>query len=151
LIPIIASASGKVEYVHSTYPPDQFNGFYMVIRHYINGVDTGYSTLYLHMTAPPARSTGVLWNVGDTINQGDQIGFMGATGNTGGGVHLHFAVRYNDASPFVAGTTSAGAKNIQQLTNATMEGLLFKSYQTDCPAGGGLSIRQYSSSNRQYQ
>jgi hypothetical protein len=159
-VPIIAAASGFVDTVGSD-PVN--NGNHMVIRHWSNGTNPGYSaipgysTLYLHMTDLPARSNGVLWKVGDAINQGDLIGYMGNTGHTSAtpscptcGVHLHFAIRYGDASPPVAGTTVAGAKNIPQLTNATMDGFILKSYQTDC-GSGGPNLRYYQSGNRQYQ
>lgn len=96
-----------------------------------------------------ADSPAIQWSVGQTIHQGDLIGYMGSTGISSG-THLHFAIRYNDASPPVAGTTVAGAKNIPQLTNATMDGFLLKSYQTDC-GSGGPNLRYYQSGNRQYQ
>jgi murein DD-endopeptidase MepM/ murein hydrolase activator NlpD len=148
-VPIIASADGVIQVVGtSSNDPEnqyQYNGNYVIIRHVINGVDTKYSTLYLHMADSPA----IQWSVGQTIHQGDLIGYMGSTGISSG-THLHFAIRYNDASPPVAGTTVAGAKNIPQLTNATMDGFLLKSYQTDC-GSGGPNLRYYQSGNRQYQ
>lgn len=66
--PIIATASGTV--TESTRKGG--NGKYVKIKH--NGM---YSTQYLHMRAQNVKK-------GDLVRQGDVIGWVGMTGNTGG-------------------------------------------------------------------
>jgi murein DD-endopeptidase MepM/ murein hydrolase activator NlpD len=66
--PILATADGVV--TESTQKGG--NGKYVKIRH--NGT---YSTQYLHMKAQKVRR-------GDFVRQGDVIGWIGMTGNTGG-------------------------------------------------------------------
>ena len=66
--PILATANGTV--VESTRRGG--NGKYVKIRH-----NATYSTQYLHMSKR-------LVNVGDFVKQGDVIGKVGMTGNTGG-------------------------------------------------------------------
>ena len=55
-------------------------GSYVVIRH-----DNGTQTLYAHMSKTNVQ-------VGDTVEQGQIIGFMGSTGDSTG-THLHFEIR----------------------------------------------------------
>ena len=66
--PIVATADGTV--TESTRRGG--NGKYVKIKH--NGT---YSTQYLHMKAQKVRK-------GDYVRQGDVIGWVGMTGNTGG-------------------------------------------------------------------
>ncbi len=66
--PILATANGVVE--KSTYA--RGNGKYVKIKH--NGT---YSTQYLHMKNRNVK-------VGEYVKQGDVIGWIGMTGNTGG-------------------------------------------------------------------
>lgn len=66
--PIIATASGTV--VESTRRGG--NGKYVKIKH-----NSTYSTQYLHMRNQNVKK-------GDYVKQGDVIGFVGMTGNTGG-------------------------------------------------------------------
>jgi murein DD-endopeptidase MepM/ murein hydrolase activator NlpD len=66
--PIMATANGTV--VKSTY--DRGNGNYVKIKH-----NSTYSTQYLHMKKRKSK-------VGDFVKQGDVIGWVGMTGNTGG-------------------------------------------------------------------
>jgi murein DD-endopeptidase MepM/ murein hydrolase activator NlpD len=66
--PIIATASGTV--TQSSYT--RGNGKYVKIRH-----NATYSTQYLHMKNRNVK-------VGDYVKQGDVIGWVGMTGNTGG-------------------------------------------------------------------
>ena len=49
----------------------------------------GISTLYAHMQSP-----GAIVSVGQTVTQGQVIGYVGSTGNSSGN-HLHFEVRVN--------------------------------------------------------
>ena len=84
--PIYASKSGTV----TTAAYAQYSwGNYVVINH-----GDGYSTLYAHM-----RYYAV--SVGEHVNQGDVIGYVGTTGNSTGN-HLHFNVYYNGSlqNPF---------------------------------------------------
>lgn len=66
--PILATASGTV--IESTRRGG--NGKYVKIRH-----NATYSTQYLHMKAQNVKK-------GDFVKQGDVIGWIGMTGNTGG-------------------------------------------------------------------
>ena len=76
--PVLATASGTISFAG-------YNGDYgnMVV------VDHGFGlqTRYGHMLATKAR-------VGDTVNRGDQIGQVGATGKSTGN-HLHYEVLAN--------------------------------------------------------
>lgn len=66
--PIIATANGTV--VKSSYT--RGNGKYVKVKH-----NSTYSTQYLHMKNRNVK-------VGDFVKQGDVIGWIGMTGNTGG-------------------------------------------------------------------
>jgi murein DD-endopeptidase MepM/ murein hydrolase activator NlpD len=66
--PIIATANGRV----TESRRKGGNGKYVKIRH--NGT---YSTQYLHMSRRAVK-------VGDVVKQGEIIGYVGMTGNTGG-------------------------------------------------------------------
>lgn len=81
--PIYAAQSGTV--TTSGYSPYGY-GYYVVIDH-----GGGVSTLYAHQSQSPPVS------VGQSVTQGQVIGFEGNTGNVYGrtGVHLHFEVRIN--------------------------------------------------------
>lgn len=61
-------------------------GNYVMIQH-----DGNYVTLYAHLEAVYVRE-------GQTVAQGDEVGFMGNTGNSFG-AHLHFEVRKYKAVP----------------------------------------------------
>src|SRR3989344_3547449 len=145
--PILAAAGGKVIEVGGGNNNGDLNGFYVVIDHDSDGnINTGLTTRFLHLNKAAARANGALLSVGNSVNQGDQIGIMGTTGKTldgnptSTGVHLHFGVRYNNG----------GSSTISELTKVLMEGLLLKSYQTECtidPVTGIPTgrIRRYSS------
>ena len=66
--PILATANGTV--IKARY--DRGNGNYIKIKH-----NATYSTQYLHMQKRKSK-------VGDFVKQGDVIGWVGMTGNTGG-------------------------------------------------------------------
>ena len=76
--PIVATRSGKV--TAATY--DSSAGYYVAIDH-----QDGFSSKYLHMTH-------YIVSVGDYVNAGQVIGYMGSTG-TSTGSHLHFSILYN--------------------------------------------------------
>ncbi len=142
---MLAAAGGKVVFAGQA-SPEVGNGYYVVIDHDGDGVvSTGFQTRYLHLANPPARKNGTLLTVGDTVQQGDQIGIMGTTGTlpngqpSSTGVHLHFGVRYQNN----------GSSTVPELTKVLMEGLLLKSYQTECAVNSSgvptSRIRYYSS------
>jgi len=83
--PILAAASGKVIIAKQGGWNGGY-GSYVVISH-----ANGMQTLYGHM-----NSLNV--SVGQTVGQGDVIGYMGSTGQSTG-VHLHFEVR-GGTNPF---------------------------------------------------
>ncbi len=128
-IPIIAAAAGKIVATSVTNPiPD--NGNYVVISHDDGGnAATGFSTRYLHMRDIP------LVAIGQSVQQGGQLGWMGTTGNSTA-PHLHFGVRYNDD----------GSSTRAEVTYVTIDGWLLKGFQTECAASGDY-IRYYASSS----
>lgn len=75
---IMAAKSGVVS--KSTY--NSSYGNYVVVSH-----SDGTSTLYAHMSRRNA-------SVGQTVKQGDTIGYVGTTGSSTGN-HLHFEIRVN--------------------------------------------------------
>lgn len=75
---IMAAKSGVVS--TSTYSSSYGN--YVVVSH-----SDGTSTLYAHMSRRNAT-------VGQTVKQGDTIGYVGTTGSSTGN-HLHFEIRLN--------------------------------------------------------
>jgi len=77
--PILASASGEVIISRSGGWNGGY-GNYIVIRH-----DNGTQTLYSHNSSNNV-------SVGEKVNQGDVIGFVGRTGKATG-PHLHFEIR----------------------------------------------------------
>ena len=81
--PIYASAAGEVV-ISGSYP--DWYGNYVVIKH-SDGLYTGY-----------AHQSQLRVSVGDTVNQGQQIGNMGTTGPSTG-PHLHFQFFKNGPWP----------------------------------------------------
>ena len=79
--PIYATKSGTVTV--ATY--SNVNGYYVTINH-----NDGYSSLYAHMT-------NYVVSVGDYVNQGDVIGYVGTTGWSTG-AHLHFEIFYGGSN-----------------------------------------------------
>lgn len=77
--PILAAKSGVV--LTATY--NSSYGNYVVISH-----GSGQTTLYAHM-----RSRAIV-KEGDTVKQGQTVGYVGTTGSSTGN-HLHFEVRIN--------------------------------------------------------
>lgn len=75
--PILAAASGTVEFVRS-YDGGGY-GIYAIISH-----GGGYQTLYAHMRQ-------VIVKAGDKVEMGQKIGVVGTTGSSTGN-HLHFEV-----------------------------------------------------------
>ena len=79
--PIVAAGDGEI--VRMEYNSGGY-GYYTIIRH-----ELGYETAYAHQTAFAAGL-----EVGDTVRQGQVIGFVGSTGLSTG-PHLHYEVRIN--------------------------------------------------------
>jgi len=77
--PVYAASDGTI--VTRTY--GEGAGYYVAIRH--NSV---YTTVYMHF------SRFGQYNVGDRVNQGDIIGYVGSTGWSTG-PHLHYEVHEN--------------------------------------------------------
>ena len=146
--PVLAAAGGIVAEVGGGNNPGNLNGYYIAINH--NGSqnpNVGFTTRYLHLKQTAARANGTLLVVGNSVNQGDQIGIVGTTGKDASGnpmstaEHLHFGVRYQNQ----------GYSYIPQLSKVVMEGMLLKSYQTECAVNANgvptSRIRYYSSTN----
>ena len=76
--PVVAAASGEV--ITASY--DGSYGNYVIIDH------GGTSTVYAHMS-------GLAVSVGQSVSQGQTIGYVGATGRATG-THLHFEVYVGD-------------------------------------------------------
>ena len=99
--PVIAHSAGTVEMAvtgHRNDPNatgDATYGNFVKIKH-----SNGYATLYAHLDR-------VFVSKGQTVDAGQEIGFMGSTGRSSG-AHLHFEVRKNgtynsimDPEPFL--------------------------------------------------
>lgn len=80
-IPVVAAASGVVEYTHSGYSG---YGHTVVINH-----GGGIKTRYAHM-----YPGSICVRAGQNVSKGQQIGRIGSTGNSTG-PHLHFEVLVN--------------------------------------------------------
>ena len=76
--PIYASRGGTV--TRATYGGS--SGYYVSINHH-----DGFSSIYMHMT-------NFVVSAGQTVSQGQVIGYMGSTGISSGS-HLHFGISYN--------------------------------------------------------
>jgi murein DD-endopeptidase MepM/ murein hydrolase activator NlpD len=76
--PIYASRGGRV----STAKYSNSAGYYVSINH-----GDGFSSIYMHMT-------NYVVSAGQTVSQGQLIGYMGSTGISTGS-HLHFGISYN--------------------------------------------------------
>lgn len=81
--PIVAADAGTVIYVVYS----GWGGGYGLCVYLDHG--NGYSTRYAHMSAV---QSGIA--VGQTVEKGDVIGYVGSTGDSSG-PHLHFEIRYN--------------------------------------------------------
>ena len=78
---IYATKSGTVTGATS----GEANGYYVTINH-----GDGYSSIYAHMT-------NYVVSVGDSVKQGQLIGYVGTTGWSTG-PHLHFEILYNGSN-----------------------------------------------------
>lgn len=128
-IPIYAAAGGKIATIGDD--PNHPNGYHIVINHsYVQNETTGYTTRYLHLKGSP-RSTPASLTEGDTVTQGQILGYMGNTGTTD--VHLHFGVRYGNS----------GASSVNELAFVKMEGIPLKQYQTETDSSGNRHANSY--------
>ena len=91
--PVRAGSYGVVKLLNYTYTPGRGYGIYVILDH-----GSSISTLYAHLS-----SIGDI-KVGDTVNMGQTIGYVGSTGWSTG-PHLHFEVRVKgkatDPKPYV--------------------------------------------------
>jgi peptidoglycan hydrolase-like protein with peptidoglycan-binding domain len=99
MLPIVAAASGRIEYVNWSSNPDDLRPekcCTIVLRH-----DDGWQTYYLHLNNDsPGTDDGQGWGVapgirpGVHVQAGELIGWMGDSGNAEGtSPHLHFELR----------------------------------------------------------
>lgn len=82
--PILAAMSGRVLKAQKSTAPGGGFGYYVVLRHFIDG--KFYTSLYAHM-----KPNSFKVRVGQLVKAGDQIGIMGTSGYSTG-VHLHFEI-----------------------------------------------------------
>lgn len=80
--PVVASNSGKVVFVNTSYTPGKGYGKYLIVDH-----GGGYTTLYAH-------NSEIVVNVGDYVTRGQTIAKVGSTGWSTG-PHIHFEIRVN--------------------------------------------------------
>ena len=80
--PVVASNSGKVVFVNTSYTPGKGYGKYLIVDH-----GGGYTTLYAH-------NSEIVVNVGDYVTRGQTIAKVGSTGWSTG-PHIHFEIRIN--------------------------------------------------------
>ncbi len=131
-VPVLAAEGGTV--VENSYTAG--NGYYVTINHSgSQSLVEGYTSKYLHLVAPSP------FPVGTEVEQGEELGLMGNSGDYSTGTHLHFGVYYN----------GSGTAEEAELAGVTVDGLLMKSYQTECSydsAGKPVQwIRYYESTN----
>ncbi|MHB1163269.1 MAG: peptidoglycan DD-metalloendopeptidase family protein [Minisyncoccota bacterium] len=129
-IPVLAAADGTTTIFPLGQPgqvPD--NGNFVVVTH----GTTGFTTRYLHLKT-------IVVSNNATVTQGTLLGYMGNTGKSKG-IHLHFGVRFN----------GNGLSTTSELAKVVMDGLLLKSYHTECAVDANgvptSRIRNYPSSN----
>ncbi len=129
---VLAAANGiVVENSHTSG-----NGHFVTINHSgsLSPIG-GYTTKYLHLAAASPLP------VGTEVYQGVPLGVMGRSGDYSTGVHLHFGVYYN----------GHGDSTQANLTYVVLDGLLMKSYQTECSYDSNGEpvdwIRSYQSTN----
>lgn len=79
---VVASNSGVISYVQTTYVAGRGYGKYIIVDH-----GGGYSTLYGHLSA-------ISVSKGARVAKGQKIGEVGSTGWSTG-PHLHFEIRIN--------------------------------------------------------
>lgn len=89
--PIYASRGGTV--TRATYGSS--SGYYVSINHH-----DGFSSIYMHMT-------NYVVSAGQTVSQGQVIGYVGSTGISSGN-HLHFGISYNGVYVNPCGYVSLG-------------------------------------------
>ena len=79
-----AAASGTV--ITASYGWNGGYGNYVMVMH-----PNGYTTLYAHLSSIAVTS-------GQTVSQGETVGYVGSTGNSTG-PHLHFEIRDSSGTP----------------------------------------------------
>ncbi|WP_442921634.1 M23 family metallopeptidase [Microcoleus sp. Aus8_D2] len=118
-IPVLASATGKV--IRSEYiapPPGGHEwGNVVWIDHDQPYNGSGYVTIYAHLNTKNVQE-------GSLVNQGDQIGTMGTSGNVP--LHLHFEVMYNDKA--IGKNYTPTSVSNKQIQNFRLDGQPLTSY-----------------------
>ncbi|WP_328942967.1 peptidoglycan DD-metalloendopeptidase family protein [Streptomyces sp. NBC_00250] len=123
---IRAVAGGRVSMAQGGGP----YGLHVMVNH-----GNGLSSLYAHMSS-------MLTQVGDTVQAGQTIGRVGATGNVTG-PHLHLEARRNGATvdpmPFLTGGGGGGGSGVQRWRGVVQQALRM----TGNPAGyADLTLRR---------
>ena len=118
-IPVYSMTAGKIVQISSS-EADKNNGYFVRIDQDGDGDrNTGLVTVYLHFASSPARANGTLLKKGDTVEVGDQLGYMGNTGISFG-THLHITMICD------GGATSSTQKEC--LDSVTIDGESIQSF-----------------------
>jgi hypothetical protein len=140
-VKVLASAGGKVFFA-STTEGDAKNGYYVVIDHDGDGnIKTGYSTWYAHM-----KQGSILVSTGNTVTQGQQLGIVGNTGDSGG-THLHFGFKYNGKNWLKKSDGTIDEEAAMFLRMVKIEGRKIEEYKITGP--GSVPTGYYLSTNLQ--
>ncbi len=100
--PVVAAAGGVATIIDSTVG----YGKHVIINH-----GGGYTTIYAHLASFSINNE-------NTVQQGQQLGVIGSTGNSTG-THLHFAIKYN----------GGGASSIPELSDVELDNIPFLDYE----------------------
>lgn len=82
--PVLAAMNGRVIKAQKSNAKGGGFGYYVVLRHFIDG--KFYTSLYAHL-----KPNSFKVRVGQLVKAGDQLGIMGTSGYSTG-VHLHFEI-----------------------------------------------------------
>lgn len=138
-VPIYAAAGGKVVGLASdVHNP---NGWFVKLDHdYDGNLNTGFQTVYIHLKNQPSLS------LGNVVQQGDQIGIMGTTGEdsngipTSTGIHLHMTFYFKNK----AGTGPNGPSSSFELNSVFMGGWPLKDFKLGSTWNADLDPDQWN-------
>ncbi len=144
--PIVAAASGRVIWAgygllrHNNDSSDPY-GIAVAIRHDFGFHGLQLTTIYAHMSRVDVR-------VGEKVEQGDQLGIVGITGQTTG-PHVHFEVRMEGNSTITTRNPElwlAPPEGDGVITGRVMRtnGLLLQAYKVKIVDGNGDSWAMYT-------